>query len=639
MLVNVKLFCTEILNFIDYVSINRAEEQYIALSAISPLTEWENYAIILYVVISFVIFTYQKGIIMQFNKLNLSQELINAVECLGYAEMTEIQEKSIPLLLEGHDVIGRSNTGTGKTAAFGIPAVEQISPADSHNVSVLILCPTRELAMQACEEINKFAKFKKYVKTSAVYGGASMEKQIYALKKGANIVVGTPGRVMDHIRRRTLKLNNLKTVILDEADEMLNMGFREDIETILASVPEDRQTVLFSATMPPEILAITEKYQNDPVQIHIKSAHKTVSLVEQYYFEVAMGRKTDALKLLLLAYSPASSMVFCNTKKMVDELTEQLIQAGFRAAGLHGDMKQSQRTQVMNGFKKGASSVLVATDVAARGIDVSGIDAVFNYDIPQDNEYYIHRIGRTGRAGKAGNAYTLVSGRKQISELRSIERYTNAEISELPLPEKSDIIERKKNDIIAEIRDTDITPDSKAYDIISRLIQEGISAEEIAVRLIGKKIDEEISALPEFDIPKPLKKGRKGSGAKTVKVDISIGHNQRIAPNFILGALVDATGMTGRDFGKIDIFDRHTTVEVPESESDYIIDAMNSSRINGYPVEVRLYKGGSNEKSRPVEKSSKRYNERRKQFGGGRKRNSYIADTAPERKKRMKKRH
>ncbi|MDD6098422.1 MAG: DEAD/DEAH box helicase, partial [Oscillospiraceae bacterium] len=341
---------------------------------------------------------------MQFNKLNLSQELINAVECLGYAEMTEIQEKSIPLLLEGHDVIGRSNTGTGKTAAFGIPAVEQISPADSHNVSVLILCPTRELAMQACEEINKFAKFKKYVKTSAVYGGASMEKQIYALKKGANIVVGTPGRVMDHIRRRTLKLNNLKTVILDEADEMLNMGFREDIETILASVPEDRQTVLFSATMPPEILAITEKYQNDPVQIHIKSAQKTVSLVEQYYFEVAMGRKTDALKLLLLAYSPASSMVFCNTKKMVDELTEQLIQAGFRAAGLHGDMKQSQRTQVMNGFKKGASSVLVATDVAARGIDVSGIDAVFNYDIPQDNEYYIHRIGRTGRAGKAGNA-------------------------------------------------------------------------------------------------------------------------------------------------------------------------------------------------------------------------------------------
>ena len=265
MLVNVKLFCTEISNFIDYVSINRAEEQYIALSAISPLTEWENCAIILYVVISFVIFTYQKGIIMQFNKLNLSQELINAVECLGYAEMTEIQEKSIPLLLEGHDVIGRSNTGTGKTAAFGIPAVEQISPADSHNVSVLILCPTRELAMQACEEINKFAKFKKDVKTSAVYGGASMEKQIYALKKGANIVVGTPGRVMDHIRRRTLKLNNLKTVILDEADEMLNMGFREDIETILASVPEDRQTVLFSATMPPEILAITEKYQNDPV--------------------------------------------------------------------------------------------------------------------------------------------------------------------------------------------------------------------------------------------------------------------------------------------------------------------------------------------------------------------------------------
>lgn len=577
---------------------------------------------------------------MQFSKLNLSQELINAAEALGFTEMTEIQEKSIPLLLEGRDVIGRSNTGTGKTAAFGIPAVEQITPADSGNVCVLILCPTRELAMQACEEISKFARFKKYVRTSAVYGGASMEKQICALKKGANIVVGTPGRVMDHIRRKTLDLRKLRTVILDEADEMLNMGFREDIETILASVPQNRQTVLFSATMPPEILAITEKYQNSPVHIHIKSAQKTVSLVEQYYSEVAMGRKTDALKLLLTAFSPASSMVFCNTKKMVDELTEELLKCGFRAAGLHGDMKQSQRTQVMNGFKKGTVSVLAATDVAARGIDVSGIDAVFNYDIPQDNEYYIHRIGRTGRAGKAGTAYTLVSGRKQLSELHSIERFTNAEIKELPLPGKADIIEKKKSGIISGIKETEISPElnDSAHDILSRLLDEGLSAEDIALRLISGKLDVELSALPEFDIPRTLKKGRKGSGAKTVKVDINIGRNQRIAPNFILGALVDATGMTGRDFGKIDIFDRHTTVEVPAAESDYIIDAMESARINGHPVEVRLYKGDS-EKSRPAEKSSKRYNERRKQFGGSRKRNSYTADTAPDRRKRMKKRH
>lgn len=571
---------------------------------------------------------------MQFNKLNLSQELLSAVDELGFSEMTEIQEKSIPLLLEGRDVIGRSNTGTGKTAAFGIPVVESISPADSGTVRVLILCPTRELAMQACEEIRKFAKFKRSVRTAAVYGGASMEKQIHELKRGANIVVGTPGRVMDHIRRRTLKLECLRTVILDEADEMLNMGFREDIEAILEHVPEERQTVLFSATMPPEILAITEKYQHEPIQIKIKSAQKTVELIEQYSFEVAMGRKTDALRLLLAAYSPKSSMIFCNTKKMVDELTEELLKCGMKAAGLHGDMKQSQRTQVMNSFKSGAVSILVATDVAARGIDVSGIGAVFNYDLPQDNEYYIHRIGRTGRAGKTGVAYTLVSGRKQICELRNIARYTKSEIKELPLPEKSNIIAMKTEKLISELSVFDTPPSHEAYDIVERLEAQGIDAKVLAARLVSEKIQDEIADLPEFDIPRPLKKSRRRD-VKTVKVDISIGRSKRIAPNYILGALVDATGMSGRDFGKIDIFDNHTTVEVPEAESDYVIDSMNSIRINGHQVEVKLYKGNKSEAPRPVVKNRERYNERRKKFGGDRKNSDYI----PDRKKRTKKRH
>ncbi|MBQ8296651.1 MAG: DEAD/DEAH box helicase [Ruminococcus sp.] len=574
---------------------------------------------------------------MQFNELNLSHEILSAVEELGFSDMTEIQEKSIPLLLEGRDVIGRSNTGTGKTAAFGIPAVESISYADSNKVCVLILCPTRELAMQACEEIRKFAKFKRGVKTSAVYGGASMEKQIHELKRGANIVVGTPGRVLDHIRRRTLKLDFVRTVILDEADEMLNMGFREDIETILAGVPEDRQTVLFSATMPPEILAITEKYQTDPIQIKIKSAQRTVELIEQYSFEVAMGRKTDALKLLLAAYSPKSSMVFCNTKKMVDELTEELIKSGFKATGLHGDMKQGQRTQVMNSFKSGAISILVATDVAARGIDVSGIDAVFNYDLPQDNEYYIHRIGRTGRAGRTGVAYTLLSGRKQVFELKNIAHYTKSTITELPLPQKSDVIALKKENIVTEIASSEITPSYDAYDIIERLEGQGINVKELAARLISERIQSEIAALPEFDIPRPLKKSRRND-TKTVKVDISIGRNKRIAPNFILGALVDATGMTGRDFGKIDIFDNHTTVEVPEAESDYIIDAMNFIRINGHQVEVKLYKGSSNEKKYPVAKGKEHYSERRRKFGSA-KDSGRRMDYMPDRKKRTKKRH
>ena len=577
---------------------------------------------------------------MKFNELDLSQEILRAVDELGFEEMTDIQAESIPLLMEGKDVIGRSNTGTGKTAAFGIPAVESITENDRRTVAVLILCPTRELAVQACEEIKKFAKYKKIVKASAVYGGASMEKQIKELKHGANIVIGTPGRVMDHIRRRTLKLDNLRTVILDEADEMLNMGFREDIESILSGVPEERQTVLFSATMPTEILEITQKYQRDPVRIKIKSAQKTVELIEQFWFRIAMGRKTDALKLLLAAYSPESAMVFCNTKKMVDELTEELVKSGFRAAGIHGDMKQSQRTQVMNSFKSRTAAILVATDVAARGIDVSGIDAVFNYDLPQDNEYYIHRIGRTGRAGRSGCAYTLITNRRQQQELNSISRYTKAEIRELPLPGRSDIIALKTENLLTEIAQMP-TAGEDIYDILDKLMEQGIDCREAAARLISDRLQKEIAGLPEFDMPVPLKKG-KHSGAKTVKIDLNIGRNKRIAPNFILGALVDATGMSGKDFGKIDIFDNHTTVEVPESEYGYILDTAGTMKINGNKVETKLFKGGDESSGGKLRRrTDKRGNkpDRRKSAYGNRSRADILGDYTPNRKKRTKKRH
>lgn len=580
--------------------------------------------------------TVLKGYKMHFNELNLSQELLRAVDELGYSEMTEIQQQSIPLLLEGRDVIGRSNTGTGKTAAFGIPAVESITSADRGHTSVLILCPTRELAMQANEEIRKFAKYKRGVKTSAVYGGASMEKQIHELKRGADIVIGTPGRVMDHIRRRTLKLEQLRTVILDEADEMLNMGFREDIESILSDVPEERQTVLFSATMPKEILAITEKYQRDPVHIKIKSAQKTVELIEQFYFEVAMGRKTDALKLLLAAYAPSSAMIFCNTKAMVDQLTEELVKGGFRAAGLHGDMKQMQRTQVMNSFKNRTTELLVATDVAARGIDVSGVDAVFNYDLPQDNEYYIHRIGRTGRAGRTGTAYTLISGRKQLFDLRAIEKYTHAKIMEMPLPDKSDIIAMKKETMASSIAATEAG--HEAYDVLDRLSALGIDCREAAARLISRQLRAETDSLPDFENTRPIRKGR-NSGAKTVRISINIGRNRRIAPNFILGALVDATGMTGRDFGKIDIFDDHTTVEVPEAEYEYIIDSTDSMKINGNKVEVKLYKESSHSEHRSRRNDEKPRFDRKKAAFGNRKRAGAFTDYIPNRQKRTKKRH
>lgn len=526
---------------------------------------------------------------MLFSELGLSEEILKAVEKIGYEEATEIQAKTIPPLMEGRDVIGRSHTGTGKTAAFGIPAVSQIKKSDGNAVRILVLCPTRELAMQACDELDKFSEFMPWVKTCAVYGGADMDKQTARLKRGANIVVGTPGRVMDHIDRRTLKLDGVRTVILDEADEMLNMGFREDIETILGFVPEERQTALFSATMPEPILAITEKYLRDPVHIGVEQKSRTVDSVEQFYFDVPMGRKSDALQMLLLAYEPKLSMIFCNTKKMVDELSEQLVSKGFRAAGLHGDMKQASRTQTLNAFKSGRLNTLIATDVAARGIDVDGVDAVFNYDIPQDCEYYIHRIGRTGRAGKSGIAYTIASGRRQVSELMEIARYTKAHIERKELPARDEVMSAKTNAVTELVRECALSGKYTSYAAqIASLEEEGFSAEQLAAALLGMKISEETANVPEFIKPvfRPRKDDRESG---SVKVEINLGRQNKIAPNFVLGALVDATGMAGKNFGKIDIYDRFTTVEIPEADKEYVIESMTGTKINGQKIRIKLY--------------------------------------------------
>jgi len=529
---------------------------------------------------------------MLFSQLGLPEEILKAVEKLGYKEATEIQSKTIPPLLEGRDVIGRSHTGTGKTAAFGIPAVMSVKKPGGNSPEVLILCPTRELAMQACGELEKFAEFIPRVRVCAVYGGADMEQQISRLKKGADIVVGTPGRVMDHIRRRTLKLEDVHTVILDEADEMLDMGFREDIETILSFVPEQRQTALFSATMPEAIMAITEKYQHDPVVIGTEQKSRTVDSVEQFYFDVPMGRKTDALQMLLLAYEPKLSMIFCNTKKMVDELSEQLVSKGFRAAGLHGDMKQSSRTQTLNAFKSGRINILIATDVAARGIDVDNVDSVFNYDIPQDCEYYIHRIGRTGRAGKSGAAYTIASGRRQVTALMDIARSTKAHIARRELPSRGEVTAAKTAEITDIVREAVQSGQYAAYTSqIAALTEEGFAAEQIAAALLGMKIISETKNIPEFI--KPVFKTGKGDG-KSVKVEISVGRLNKTAPNFILGALTDATGMAGKCFGKIDIYDRFTTVEVPEADKEHVIEAMTNTKINGQKIKIKLYEGREN---------------------------------------------
>lgn len=531
---------------------------------------------------------------MLFNELNLPEEILRAVEDMGFSEATEIQSKAIPVMLEGKDLVGKSNTGTGKTAAFGIPAAVSVTRGGKNGVEVLILCPTRELAMQACKEIEKFSAYMPWVKPCAVYGGAAMDKQISELRRGANIVVGTPGRVMDHIGRKTLKLENLRTIVLDEADEMLNMGFREDIETILSFVPEERQTVLFSATMPPPIMAITKEYQNDPVVIKVESKARTVDTIEQKYFEVPMGRKTDALKLLLIAYEPKLSMVFCNTKKMVDELTEALVSKGFKAAGLHGDMKQASRTQVLSAFKSGSINVLIATDVAARGIDVEGVDCVFNYDLPQDNEYYIHRIGRTGRAGKSGAAYTIISGRKQFYELKNIASFIKADIARAELPGRDEIVARKAAHVNEKILSA---VESGKYEScradVQKLMESGLSAEDIAVALLGMRISKDTKNIPEI-ISVPRDNGGKGGryqkGGK-VELEISAGRSSRLAPNFVLGALVDATGMPGKSFGKIDIYDKFTTVEVPEADTEHVLDSMTGTKINGQKITIKRYEG------------------------------------------------
>ncbi len=555
---------------------------------------------------------------MLFNELGLPEEVLRAVADAGYEEATEIQAKTIPLLLEGKDVIGRSQTGTGKTAAFGLPAVSAIDGNFARTVQVLILCPTRELAMQACDEMCKFSKYLPYVKPVAVYGGADIDRQIGLLKKGANIVVGTPGRVMDHIRRRTLKLDCLRTIILDEADEMLNMGFREDIEEILQFIPEERQTVLFSATMPPQIMAITDEYQRDPVTIKVSQKSRTVETVQQFYYDVPMGRKTDALQMLLLAFEPNLSMVFCNTKHMVDELTEALVSKGFRAAGLHGDMKQQSRTQVLNAFKAGRLNILIATDVAARGIDVDNVDAVFNYDIPQDNEYYIHRIGRTGRAGKTGCAYTIVSGRRQVYDLKDIAKFTKAEITQCDLPTRDDVVAKKTDRILDKVK-TNIESgkyEKNAYQL-EKLMSEGYSAEQIATALLGMRISKDTRTVPEFIKP-VTRRDEKGGRSKSVKIEISVGRANRIAPNFILGALADATGMPGKSFGKIDIYDRFTTVEVPEADSEYIIDTMTNTKINGNRVKVKLYEGkGRQDGEKDYRRLEKKNNNRGKNDRSG----------------------
>lgn len=409
---------------------------------------------------------------------------------MGFEETTTIQAQSIPYMLEGRDVIGQAPTGTGKTAAFGITVLERIDPKRKE-LQAVILCPTRELAIQVAGEIKKISKYKKGIEILPIYGGQPIDRQIKALKKDVQIITGTPGRVMDHLNRHTLKMEGVKIIILDEADEMLDMGFREDIETIIKKIPKQRQTIFFSATMPKAILDLTKKYQNNPQFIKLVHKEMTVPNVEQFYIEVKQQAKPEALARLIDYYNLKLSLVFCNTKKRVDELVEDLKMRGYLADGLHGDMQQKQRDIVMSRFRKREIDVLVATDVAARGIDVGDLEAVFNYDIPTDDEYYVHRIGRTARAGKAGLAFTFVIG-KEVYRIRQIQQFTKTKIIAKRIPSVSDVEEIRTNIILETVKDTVDAGNLGEYsNLVEKLIQEEYTSLEVAAALLKIMIDKE----------------------------------------------------------------------------------------------------------------------------------------------------
>ena len=528
---------------------------------------------------------------LRFEDMNISNEICRAVLDMGFEEATPIQSQAIPVILEGKDIIGQSQTGTGKTAAFGIPLLERINPED-RRLQALILCPTRELAIQVSEEFRKLLKYKDNIRVLPIYGGQPIDRQIAALRKGTQVVIGTPGRVMDHMRRRTIKAETVQMMVLDEADEMLDMGFREDIETILVKIPEEHQTLLFSATLSPEILDITKRFQKNPEFIKIVRKELTVPNIEQYYFDVKEKTKLDALCRIIDVYDPKLAMVFCNTKKRVDDLVEMLQGRGYFAEGLYGDLKQAQRDKVMQKFRNGTIEILVATDVAARGIDVDDIDVVFNYDVPQDEEYYVHRIGRTGRAGKAGKAFTFCVG-KEIYKLRDIMRYTKTKIQQQKLPTLSDVEEMKTNIYLEKIKgiieEGHLT---KYIHLVDRLMEEDYTSIDIAAALLKDHLSDvnadDIDALDDINLGGTELYG--GEGEKMVRLFINAGKKSKIRAKDIVGAIANEAGIPGKTLGEIAIFDEYTFVDVPNEFVRDILHGMKHAKIKGKRVHIEIAK-------------------------------------------------
>jgi len=527
---------------------------------------------------------------LAFEDMGLRPEILRAIDSMGFTEASPIQSEAIPVMMSGYDLIGQAQTGTGKTAALGIPVLEKIDP-DVKNLQAIILCPTRELAMQITDELRRLARYMHAIKILPVYGGQEIIKQIRPLKSGVQLIVGTPGRVMDHMRRNTIKMDHVHTVVMDEADEMLNMGFREDMETILEGVTGEHQTVMFSATMSSVIKDIARRFQQDAKIIKIQKKELTTDNIEQLYYEVKPNEKEEVLSRLVDMYQPKRSVVFCNTKKKVDLLVNELLSRGYGVAALHGDLKQAQRDRVMQGFRNGSTNILIATDVAARGIDVDDVEAVFNFDLPMDEEYYVHRIGRTGRAGRKGRAFTFVTKREKY-KLKTIERYCKATINPANIPTAKDVANRKMELVFEEINDVLQNEDLKTFrkSIKRNLFDTEFEALDVAAALLflnTKKTEsqKEDSSRSSYD----------GSGnfgdtgavdEGMVRLFVNIGKKNKAKVGDLVGAFAGESGIPGKEIGAIDMHEGYSFVEVPIEHAHKVITSMNQASIKGKTVAV-----------------------------------------------------
>ena len=567
-----------------------------------------------------------------FADLALSPEVLRAIERMGFEEATPIQSAAIPVLLEGGDVVGQSQTGSGKTAAFGIPAIQAVD-ANVRAPQVIILCPTRELVVQVAEEIAKLAFFKRGVRELPIYGGQSYERQFRGLSAGAQIIIGTPGRVMDHLERKSLKLDQFKMVVLDEADRMLDMGFVDDIKTILRQVPDERQTVFFSATIPRPIQQLIQTFTRNPINVRVESEAMTVPAIEQIYYEVDRRSKLEVLCRLIDIEDVKLAIIFCATKMMVDELTEHLTARGYSADKLHGDMTQAMRERVMGKFRKRAIEILVATDVAARGLDVDDIEVVFNYDLPHDGEDYVHRIGRTGRAGKGGKAVTFVAGR-EIYRLENIQRFTRSRIRRAKIPSAEEVEGKRATAFAEALRETLEKGEYKRHDeLLDRLLEQNYSPTDIASALIhllgqdnaraGQPIPEDRSgnlrASPdptarvrrersrdEFErtprrarADRPDHSGmREEAGtvsheAGMVRLAFNVGRAHAMQPGDFVGVIAGVTAIPRGEIGAIHLQATKTLVDVAEPRVALVLKKLNGIQFKGRKLAVRLAAEGA----------------------------------------------